>query len=540
MSYLGEINENELFAAIDAEREPVAVVETVAPDVVSEPVAVVETVAPDVVSDVSEPTEATEVEQVYMEALIIKGIFENEHYRKCVFDFITPGLFIDKPVAAIFKHSQDTWITYGTLSDKETIVNDSVIELRDDIKNRLDVVEQMPFNTLENQTELVLKTNQWLIKRKTEDCILALVDATESNNTKAITELSEQLAEFQSLMISGSDDNPLNIFTGTEFRAMPIPERRYFLYPILPKDDYNLTYSPDGVGKSIFWFAVCDAITKGEDMGPWRNTIGEPVDILYIDGEMSNNDSQDRLEQMQANDHFHFIHCGTNWETNIKINQDLNDIHFQKQILKEVLDRNIKLVVFDNLTSLVSGNDENAKLDYDATNRFFLLLKHHHVAPIVLHHANKAGDQSGTTSHRRNVDSVFSLALPKNYRKEHGAKFKLTIQKLRSAKVNVENKHLVKTRELRYAQNLSDHQWEWTFDEVNLNSDPAFFMDVVSNEFTQIKLSEKYDTGQGTVSKAIRNLVERDMIIKNEDGIYVPGTAGQEQYGVDLLMAEFQ
>ena len=151
MSYLGEIDEEALCLAIDnqeAEQNTTTPVEAEEPE---------EAVAPEEETDVTGATG-----DLYMEAVILKGMFENRAYRTCIFDFITKDLFVDQANGYIFKQTSEALENYNTISDRETVVHGAPDNLRDDIRNRFDAIDQLPFNTQENQTELVIKTNKWV------------------------------------------------------------------------------------------------------------------------------------------------------------------------------------------------------------------------------------------------------------------------------------------------------------------------------------------------------------------------------------------
>ena len=78
----------------------------------------------------------------------------------------------------------------------------------------------------------------------------------------------------------------LPITDSVEWRQRDLPERRYFLYPILPEASISLVAGEDGSGKTMFCMGVADALAKGENFGPWKNRTGNPIKCLYFEGEM--------------------------------------------------------------------------------------------------------------------------------------------------------------------------------------------------------------------------------------------------------------
>jgi len=72
--------------------------------------------------------------------------------------------------------------------------------------------------------------------------------------------------------------------------------------------------------------------------------------------------------------------------------------------------RKVKLWVIDNLASLTSGLDENAKKDWDPINSWLLELRFAGISTIMLHHVNKDGGQRGTSAREPGTEVIVKRA----------------------------------------------------------------------------------------------------------------------------------
>lgn len=60
-------------------------------------------------------------------------------------------------------------------------------------------------------------------------------------------------------------------------------------------------------------------------------------------------------------------------------------------------DVDAEMIIFDNLSSLRSGVDENDNSALDAFLQWLLALRHKGYAILLIHHAGKGGDQRGAS-----------------------------------------------------------------------------------------------------------------------------------------------
>lgn len=104
------------------------------------------------------------------------------------------------------------------------------------------------------------------------------------------------------------------------------------------------------------------------------------------------------------------------------------------RLLEELLEKyqNPDVVIFDNLSSLTSGGDENSNSDQDAIQQFWITLRHLGYTVLVVHHSGKSGDQRGASRRTDLMDSVIRLAKSSDVSAD--TSFDVTFDKARGAR----------------------------------------------------------------------------------------------------------
>lgn len=227
------------------------------------------------------------------------------------------------------------------------------------------------------------------------------------------------------------------IYIDTNFFELDIPEMPLIIEPWLRENYFVMISAQYGIGKTWAILALATIIAKGGNMGPWKGLIQH--NCLIIDGEMLGNEMQTRLiglgKNRPYNEHNIYIICSMLLSQKRISSPNFADEIWQNGLIK-YMDKNkhIKVVFFDNISSLVSGIDENSKQDWDPINQFFLRLKGMGLTIILVHHHGKeAGKgQRGTISRLDNIDIHITLTKPPGYNKERdAAKFIIQFDKAR-------------------------------------------------------------------------------------------------------------
>jgi DNA-directed RNA polymerase specialized sigma24 family protein len=91
-----------------------------------------------------------------------------------------------------------------------------------------------------------------------------------------------------------------------------------------------------------------------------------------------------------------------------------------------------KVVIVDNLSCLVRSARENEGDDWRPFADWALRQRAQGRSVLMLHHANKGGQQRGTSRREDLLDCVIALRRPTDYRPEQGARFVVEFEKYRS------------------------------------------------------------------------------------------------------------
>ena len=243
-----------------------------------------------------------------------------------------------------------------------------------------------------------------------------------------------------------------------QFYQMDIPERQELLFPWLKEDSINLVSGWRGCGKTWLALGVLDAVTRGDSFGPWE--CKKSVPCLFLDGEMTVSDDHERIDNLKLysdrkNPLLIYSDAYSN-QMGLSRAHLANDLWRQK--MKRILiARKVKLWVVDNLASLASGLDENAKKDWDPINQWLLELRFAGISTIMLHHTNKEGGQRGTSAREDNLDISMALKKPHDYTTEDGARFIIHFNK---ARVQTKLLNLIGDTEFKLIlDEIGNHVW---------------------------------------------------------------------------------
>ncbi len=93
---------------------------------------------------------------------------------------------------------------------------------------------------------------------------------------------------------------------------------------------------------------------------------------------------------------------------------------------------NSKLIVLDNLSSLLRTGIENDAESWQPLQTWALRHRSQGRSVIFIHHSGKGGAQRGTSRREDVLDTVLGLRRPSDYSQTHGARFEVHIEKGRS------------------------------------------------------------------------------------------------------------
>ena len=231
-----------------------------------------------------------------------------------------------------------------------------------------------------------------------------------------------------------------------------------FSDPWLTEQSINQISGWRGTGKTWFGLSLFNAVTSGESFGPWE--IETMVPALYIDGELPAQDIQDRFRQFSNHGRTEplYLYSDAYAHTLGIPRANLLNRKWRDSIKAILIEKGIKLLGLDNVSSLAAGIDENSKQAWDPINQWLLDLRFAGISTVFFHHTNKGGDQRGTSGREDNLDTSIILQRPSDYMAEHGAKF---IVRFKKSRVQTSQLSLVGDVEFTLIENNGRLQWTW-------------------------------------------------------------------------------
>ncbi|MRS02644.1 hypothetical protein EG832_05375 [bacterium] len=216
-----------------------------------------------------------------------------------------------------------------------------------------------------------------------------------------------------------------------DYLRLTLPPKRKIL-DIISEQEIILASGWRGVGKSWFGLSLVDAVTRNQSFGMWKTINCVPC--LYMDGEMSAQDVQTRLNALNPDPNrkepLHIYSDAYASTLGIPKASLMNEEW--RSAMKELLTKKcVRFWVLDNLASLAGGIDENSKRDFDPINAWLLDLRYAGITTMMLHHVGKEGHQRGTSAKEDHLDLSLILKQPPDYVPENGAAFIVTFTKSR-------------------------------------------------------------------------------------------------------------
>lgn len=225
---------------------------------------------------------------------------------------------------------------------------------------------------------------------------------------------------------------PLRVVDVHAFLAMDIPPREMMLEPWLPCQGLAMIYAKRGTGKTHLALAIAYAVASGAEILGWKGPKARKV--LYLDGEMLAAPLQERLAALARGADCEplpgMLHILTP-DLQSGFMPDLATLGGQAA-LNEVIPPETKLIIVDSLSSLVRGDGhENDAESWLPIQDWALAQRVAGRSVLFLHHANRRGEQRGTSKKEDVLDTVLALRPPADHRPQKGARFEVHIEKSR-------------------------------------------------------------------------------------------------------------
>ena len=259
------------------------------------------------------------------------------------------------------------------------------------------------------------------------------------------------------------------IYDAKELDALDLPPREILIEGVVEAGSMTLIFGSTGIGKSWFSLALLHSLSAPlEKLLPWR--VHKQVRCLLIDGEMPLHSLQSRFRLLGIPHNEQLLVLPSEPLYRMADPLNLNDYEQQDRIHSlldelEESERRPEVIVFDNLSSLTAGFDENSNSDLDALLHFLIGLRHRGYAVILVHHAGKSGDQRGASRRTDLMDTVIKLSAVSDVTSNH-ASFEVTFPKTRGVRpepdaVVVQIENMGRRVELSYRATKSKKWAQW-------------------------------------------------------------------------------
>jgi len=381
------------------------------------------------------------------ERRIVTGMVVSDDFLSAISHFYNPQYFESDLSKIVTRWCMEYWSDYGkapkaTIQD---IYNNKKSYLKEETA---DIILEFLLS-LSNQhgqdfdvEYSITLTEEYFRKKKLFKAQKDIEDFLAENQ---IDEAESYLQELSQQTIStklSSEVENVSISSGDLLKES-IPRPRKLLAPWLTESSLSMVYAQRGVGKTWLCLAISVILTREncEDLtiGYWK--VKHPTGVFYVDGEMGDSLIQSRLGYLtkplgkEHPDSPLVILTSNRMARKFRKQINIADSKWRAAIYDYLSKHDeIGVVVFDNISALAFGLDENNKQDWDSINQWLISLKDLGLAIILVHHAGKGNKQRGTSAREDALDCVIQLNRPpaKNGYSKGGAKFRIVFEKARN------------------------------------------------------------------------------------------------------------
>jgi putative DNA primase/helicase len=190
-----------------------------------------------------------------------------------------------------------------------------------------------------------------------------------------------------------------------------------------------------GLGKTWFGLDLSLHIVHGVKWLGWE--ISNPCSVMYIAGEMTAKHMQTRIRKLRhglPDTKHNLILLSSEFFISNKVEAPVLTKELWRDAVRRYLELRpeIRVVIFDTVSALFTGLDENSKEEWGDCDQWLNGLRFMGVAPIIVHHVGASGRQRGTTSREDSLDASILLKRKSTYKKEDGCRFTVEFTKARN------------------------------------------------------------------------------------------------------------
>lgn len=238
---------------------------------------------------------------------------------------------------------------------------------------------------------------------------------------------------------SDNNKNHLKIIHGDYFLTAPVKEKPFLVAGMVPESAITALTASSGAGKSLFMLILAKHIALGEKL--FDTFEVKQANVLLVDVEMD--------PDILIGRHKAFIDCSAPIYYIHNQSFDICNEDDFFQLAEEILSKDIGLVVFDTISNIFSGKDENSAKDMkDVTKKLLDLIRLTRVCVLYCHHhrkkmvgeSNSQGSARGSTELIAKVASHLLLDSKKEVDEMGNSILKMTIEQFKSRRPDGINK----------------------------------------------------------------------------------------------------
>lgn len=342
------------------------------------------------------------------------------------------------------------------------------------------------------------------IKAKKEEADM-LVSLASEGLREWLDEMVDKPEDLQYPSLITTPEQVIKSFS--EFKDLPsIPERKIIMQPWLKEGNLVLISSNPGVGKTTLAMEIATACGEGRDAmnGLWK--VEKPVPVLFIDGEMEPQDIINMGEYLKTKNVYLISKIYYELQK-FSPPLDIADEVVRNILTRHVKNYGIKLLILDNLFSLLHQHDFVSLQNWYPINTWLLTLRAMGVAVIMIHHTSKEGiDQFGSASHTFHIDYSFVLGeLDKEL-----CSFSVNVQKQRHRGAEIAGKKYTYDNGVWEVEDFTSQSDRKEESELQLKQIASFYdQGMIAKE-----IAEELDCSEASISQRKDNLVDQGYLKK--------------------------
>lgn len=229
-------------------------------------------------------------------------------------------------------------------------------------------------------------------------------------------------------LLQSNDDGRLKPMDLAELLAADLQPREWIIDGLMAECSVNMLYAWRGGCKTWAALAFGLAAASGGEFLKWK--ASHPCNVLHVCGEMPAVALKERLEILGADappGNYSILSADRH-------EQGLPDLATPEgQAAADAVIRRVdaKLIILDNLSTLMRSGIENESEGWLPVQNWLLALRRQGRSVLVIHHANKARGQRGTSRREDILDVVLNFREPQDYDPAQGARFEVHFEKAR-------------------------------------------------------------------------------------------------------------